>query len=365
MLKIERVIVRTIAKPFDKPLHNALYAMYNAHHIFVELVADGVSGIGEVVCFEENQANSFHAYVEGLAGHLIGQDASLIRKHWKNFYTTMGGIGHIGLSMQALGAVDMALWDLNAKAAGLPVWRMLGAVRTEVPVYVTGGWLGTDEELVQEALSYREAGYKRFKMKLGKKDWRQDISRVRKVQEACGPDFEVMVDVNQGWDRKKSLRMAPLIAELGVTHFEEPIAAEDYEGQRYLREHTTLDVVAGEKLCGIHETSELLMRQCVDKMNPDLARCGGVTGYMEVLSVADVCRIPVSSHAYSSFSAACIAAAPTGDMLEIIPTWDRNLFEEEFPVEDGVHRLTEKPGFGCALSERALGEWCTRKTERK
>ncbi len=362
MLKINKITVYTIEKPFEKPLQNAVYKLYGARHIFVELEAEGIKGIGEVICFEEDQAKAFCAYIESMKDRILGQDARYSKKIWKNLYISMSGIGHSGLSMQALGAVDMALWDLNARALNTPVWRLLGGQREELPVYVTGGWLGTDEELVNEALGYQKAGYTRFKMKLGKRDWREDIARIKLVLEACGEAFEVMVDINQGWDVKTCLRAAPYLEELGVTHLEEPVYAMNYEEQRFIKERVRMDVVAGEKLYGLNETSELLMRKCVDKMNPDLVRCGGITGYMEVLAVADVCHIPVSSHAYPYFSVPCIAAAFAGEMAEIIPTWDQGVFAEDFAVINGLHKLNQSPGFGCELSEKALHEWCVSKS---
>lgn len=362
MLRIDKITVSTIAKPFAKPLQNAVYKLYGAQHVFVELEADGIVGMGEAVCFEADQAKAFHAYIDSMKDRLLGQDTRYIKKIWWDLYTSMSGVGHSGLSMQALGAVDLALWDLNARALNTPVWRMLGGVKTEFPVYVTGGWLGTEEELVEEALGYKKEGYTRFKMKLGKRDWREDLARIRKVQEACGADFEVMVDINQGWDVKKCLRMAPYLEELGITHLEEPVYAMNYDEQKFIRDHVHMDVVAGEKLYGLNETSELLLRKCVDKMNPDLVRCGGVTGFMEIAAVANACHIPISSHAYPDFSAPCIAATPTGEMAEIIPIWDKGLFARDFSVVNGIHKLSEEPGFGCELSEKSRKEWCTSKT---
>ncbi|NLZ77688.1 MAG: mandelate racemase/muconate lactonizing enzyme family protein [Spirochaetales bacterium] len=343
-------------------MQNAVFKMYGAHHIFIEIESDGVSGIGEVVCFDDKQSKAYHAYLNSMAANLIGRNAELIGKIWKDLFTQMSGIGHSGLTMQALGAVDMALWDLNARSMGVPVWRLLGASKTELEVYASGGWLASDEELVEEALSYKAMGYRRFKMKLGKKDWREDITRIKKVKEACGDDFEIMADINQGWDVKKCLRMAPLLQELGITHFEEPVYAMNYDEQKFIKERVNLDVVAGEKLYGIKETSELLLGKCVDKMNPDIGRCGGVTGFMKVAHVAEICNIPVTSHAYAYFSIPCLAAIPNGELVELIPIWEEGLFDEDLKTENGIFRMNDKPGFGCWLSEKAMTDWCTEKT---
>ncbi len=362
MLKIDRVTVYMIVKPLAHPLRNASFQMDSIIHNCVEIEADGLKGIGEVVCFDARQSEAYHAYLGSSAKLLLGEDAEMLRRLWKLMFKKMSGVGQSGFAMQALGAVDEALWDLNARALGVPVWRMLGAARDRIEVYASGGWIGTDDELVEEALSSRAHGYRRYKMKLGCADWRDDIRRVRKVQEACGPEMEIMVDVNQGWDVKKCVRIAPALEEMGITHFEEPVKAHDYDGQRFVRDHVGMNVVAGEKLYGLAETSELLLRKCVDKMNPDIGRCGGVSGFMEVAAVADICNIPVSSHAYSAHSIPCLAAAPTGDLAERIPIWEDGLYDGEPVIENGWHRLTDRPGFGVTLSARAAEEWCTAKT---
>ena len=356
MLQISRIRVRTVRIPFKKPLVNAVFSMTGAQHVFCELeTADGLTGLGEAMCFEPEHAAALHRLVEAHASKLLGQDASLIRKQRGRILTTMGGIGFSGMPMMALGAVDCALWDLFAKSLGVPVYKLLGAEKTEVPVYVTGGWLCPEEELVEEALSYYRQGFRRFKMKLGMKDWREDIERVKAVQEAC-PDLEVMVDINQGWDVKKAMFMAPKLLELGITHLEEPVPAYHFAEQKLLRKSLGMDVVAGEKLYGTSETTQLLMQGCVDRMNPDLARCGGVTGLMEVCRVASACHVPVSSHGYSDQSAHVIAAEPAGTAVEVLPVWEHGLFREDFRVEGNMHRFSDKPGFGTELSDASLHE---------
>ncbi len=357
-MKIDSITVYHISKPLDEPLRNSVYTLYSAEHVFCKIEAEGLSGIGEALCFHKGQADSIHTCINGAKDMLLGKDARLIQLHWKNIYSVMGGVGHTGLQVMALGAIEVALWDLVAKSIGSPVWKMLGAWRTEIPLYASGGWLVPVEKLVAEALAYKAQGYDKYKMKLGCADWREDVARVKAVAEACGPGFEVMVDINQGWDVKRCLQAAQPLMELGVTYFEEPVHAIDFESSKFVRDRVELQVVAGESLFTFREHAQLMLGGCVDYLNPDLGRCGGVGGFMQVAAIAGACNIPVSSHVYPSFSVHLMAAAPTGTHAEVIPAWWEGLFEEDFKAENGVHKLSGEPGFGVALSEAGIGEYC-------
>ncbi len=357
-MKIEKITVYQISKPLDEPLQNSLYTLYSAEHVFCKIEAEGLSGIGEALCFHKDQAAAIHTYIDSMKELLLGKDAELTQRHWKNLYTIMGGVGHTGLPIMALAAVDTALWDLLAKSLNTPVWKMLGAWRTEIPLYASGGWLIPVEKLVQEALGYKEQGYNKYKMKLGCKDWHEDMARVKAVIDACGPDFEVMVDVNQGWDVKRCLRAAKVLEEMGVTYLEEPVHAIDFESSKFVRDHVNIDVVAGESLFSFREHAQLMLGGCVDYLNPDLGRCGGVQGFMNVAAIAQACNIPISSHVYTSQSVHLMAAAPTGTHAEVIPGWWSGIFDVDFKAENSVHKLTDRSGFGTELSEKALKDYC-------
>ena len=170
------------------------------------------------------------------------------------------------------------------------------------------------------------------------------------VQDACGKDFEVMVDVNQGWDVKKSIRVAPILLDMGVTYFEEPVHAQDYAGQAEIRSHVDVDVVAGESLFTTLDFVKLLKGNCVDMINPDLGRCGGVTEFIQVAALAKAFNKPLTAHVYTDVSAHLIAAAPTGTMLEVVPEWWSGIYDNGVEIVNGMTSPREDPGFGITIN---------------
>jgi L-alanine-DL-glutamate epimerase-like enolase superfamily enzyme len=270
----------------------------------------------------------------------------LIRLHWNNAQTSTSGIDWTGAPVVAWAAFDVALWDLMGKQTGLPLYKLLGGFRREVPVYASGGWLIPIEELVEEALKYKAQGFRRYKMKVGCRDYREDLIRIEKVRSALGDEVEVMVDANQGWTVKKSISIAPLLLDSGVTYLEEPVAARDFRGHSEIRERTAIHVVAGESLYTLTEFFELMRNRCVDMINPDLQCCGGVSEFMQVCALANAFRIPVTSHLFTEASAHLMAAAPTAMHAEYIPDWWRGIFSREPDIVDGKIRLNNEPGLG-------------------
>lgn len=343
---IESIRIYHVSKPLKQKLINSLFCIERMEHILLEIDAGGFTGIGFVYSINADQAKAIKAMMEGFAHEMKGKDTGLIRLHWNNAQTMINGIGQTGMPIVAWAAFDIALWDLMAKQAGLPLYRLLGAFRNEVPVYASGGWLIPLDELVQEALSYKAQGFRHYKMKVGCADYREDLKRIEKVRAALGDEVEVMVDANQGWTVKKCIAIAPLLLDLGVTYLEEPVHAQDYCGQAEIRENTAINVVAGESLFTITEMFELMRNKCVDILNPDLQRCGGISEYMQVCALANAYRIPVTSHVFTEVSVHLMAAAPTAIHAEYIPDWWRGVFTKEPVIVDGMLQLSDEPGIG-------------------
>lgn len=345
-MRIESIRTYHVSKPLKQKLVNSLFSIERMEHILLEMDAGGHTGTGFVYSINFHQAKAIKAMMDGFARAIVGEDTDLIRLHWNNAQTTINGIGQTGMPVIAWAAFDTALWDLMARQAGLPVYKLLGAFRKEVPVYASGGWLVPLEELVREALDYKAQGFRRYKMKVGCADYREDLRRIEKVRAALGDGVEVMVDANQGWTVKKSIAIAPRLLELGVTYLEEPVHAQDYSGQAEIRKNTAINVVAGESLFTLTEMFELMRNRSVDILNPDLQRCGGVSEFMQVCALANACRIPVTSHVFTEASAHLMAAAPTAMHAEYIPDWWRGIFTREPHIVDGMLRLGDEPGFG-------------------
>lgn len=353
-MRIDSIRTYHVSKPLKQKLANSLFSIECMEHILLEMDAGGHTGIGFVYTIDVGQAKALKALVDDFARAMVGGDSDLIRLHWNRAQTKINAIGQTGLPIVAWAAFDIALWDLMAKQAGLPLCKLLGAFRNEVPVYASGGWLIPLDELVQEALDYKAQGFRQYKMKVGCADFREDLKRIEKIKAALGEGVELMIDANQGWTVKKSIRIAPRLLDMGVTYLEEPVHAQDYIGQAEVRKNTALRIAAGESLFTLAEISELLRNRCVDIVNPDLQRCGGISEFMQVCALANAYRIPVTSHLFTEASAHLLAAAPTGVHVEYVPDWWKGIFSREPDIADGVLRLGEQPGLGLEFNHDFL-----------
>ena len=349
-MKISAVKSYHVAKPLTKRLPNAVYALEQIEHIFVEVFAGEYTGLGMIYCFNSSQAAAARTLIEGYAKLLIGKDVDLIRAHWNAAQTAMGACGQTGLPVSAWAALDMALWDLLGKKANLPVYKMLGAQTDEIAVYASGGWLYPIEELVEEALAFKALGYRHYKMKVGCPDYHDDIKRIEAVRGALGDGVELMLDVNQGWDVKKAVMLSGLLQDMGITYLEEPVHAQDYKGNAEVVRRTGICIVSGESLFTGKDFFELMRNNAADIINPDVMRCGGITEFMQVCALAGAFKIPVTSHTFLEVSAHCVAAAPTGYIAEYIPDWWSGAFLKEPHVVNGRYKLGDEPGLGIALN---------------
>ena len=353
-MRITTIRTYHVSKELRKPLKNSSYSMKYMEHILVEVDAGGYTGIGFVYSTDNIQAKALKVLVDGFAQELTGKDTELIRQHWNNAQMRINGIGQTGMPVIAWAAFDMALWDLLAKQSGLPLYKLLGAQSNEVTVYASGGWLIPLEELVCEAQEYKDAGYRQYKMKVGCPDAVEDLRRIEKVKAVFGDSAEVMIDANQGWNVKKCVALEKELIALGVRYLEEPLHAQDYCGHATLKKMTGLSICAGESLFTLTELFELMRNDCVDIINPDLQRCGGVSEFMQVCALANAFKIPVTSHAFTEASVHLIAAAPTGVCVEYIPDWWRGIFTTEPTVVNGILKLSNKPGFGVEFDHKFI-----------
>lgn len=345
-MKIEGFKTYHVSKPLSVKLPNSSYVIENMEHILLEVEAGGYLGIGFVYNQYPAHAEAMRIMMEDYGKGLIGKDATMIRQHLNRANLINSPTGPAGLPTCAYAAWDEALWDILSQKAGLPLYKMLGAGRNEVPVYASGGWLVPLEDLVAEAVGYKNEGYTIYKMKLGCKDFHEDLRRIRAVREACGDGLEIYVDVNMGWDAKKTILIAPMLKELGVRYLEEPVPAQNIPAHQEVRSRTDLYLAAGESLSFITEQYELIRNRCVDMLNPDLMKCGGVTNYVQVCSLAGAFNIPVTAHLNTEYACHVIAAAPTGLNCEFVPDWWNHIFDRRPNIKNGMILLDDTPGVG-------------------
>src|SRR6266404_4938614 len=248
-MKIGRVAVHPLRLPLPRPLKTSIHDIRAVDTVLVELQGDGGAvGSGYCFVFGERRARALQALVEDLAPLYEGQDATATRATFDRAWRSINFLGHAGLAVMALAALDTACWDLAAQAAGLPLWRFLGAERHRVPAYASSGlWLHRSiDELVAEAQRFIAQGHRAMKMRLGKTRAGEDLERARALRAALGPDVKLLADVNQGWDEATAIRTGRALEEVGLFWLEEPLPYEDLEGAARVAAALDTPIASGE-----------------------------------------------------------------------------------------------------------------------
>jgi L-talarate/galactarate dehydratase len=302
-----------------------------------------------------------YAHAKEIAPNLIGEDPNDIAKIFTKLLWAGASMGRSGLTTQAIAPFDIALWDLKAKRAGLPLAKLLGAHRDSVQCYNTsGGFLHTplDQVLANVAIS-RESGIGGIKIKVGQPDIAADLQRVKAVRELLGPDFPLMVDANQQWDRTTAQRVGRRLEEFNLTWIEEPLDAYDFEGHAALAASLDTPIATGEMLTSFGEHAQLITSNASDFVQPDAPRVGGITPFLQIMALADFKGRKLAPHFAMEIHLHLAAAFSQEPWLEHFE-WLGPLFNEQMALRDGRMWLSDRPGLGFSLSEQALA-W-TRET---
>ena len=285
---------------------------------------------------------------------MIGEDPSDIGKLWVKLCWAGASVGRSGLATQAIAAFDVALWDLKAKRAGLPLAKLLGSYRDSVRTYNTsGGFLHTPiEQVLENAAASLEAGIGGIKLKVGQPDWRTDVARVTKVREFLDDDVPLMVDANQQWDRATALRMGRIFEQFGLVWIEEPLDAYDAEGHANLARSLDTPIATGEMLASVAEHVRLIDAGAADIIQPDAPRIGGITQFLKLATIAESKQLDIAPHFAMEIHCHLAAAYPIEPWVEHFD-WLDPLFNEHLETRDGRMWVSDRPGLGFTLSEQA------------
>ncbi|GGH07228.1 mandelate racemase [Alsobacter metallidurans] len=282
---------------------------------------------------------------------LIGEDERDHRRLWMKLarHPALQWVGRAGITQLALAAVDVALWDLNSKRAGVPLWKYLGGATSErVEAYNTDiGWLSfTGEQLVENSRrAVEEEGFTRIKLKVGHDDPSVDVERLAAVRRAIGPKIRIAIDGNGKWDLPTCMRFCNAARDLDLFWFEEPLWYDDVASHAALARSTAIPVALGEQLYTLDAFKAFIAAGAVTYVQPDVTRLGGVTEYLQVADLALAHRLPIAPHAgeMSQVHVHLSYFHPASSILEYIP-WIKDHFAEPISVRDGVYARPEQPG---------------------
>lgn len=321
--------------------------------LFAEITsAQGLEGVG--FSYSKRAGGpAQYAHAKEVAGLLVGEDPADIPRLYERLLWAGASVGRSGLATQALAALDIALWDLKAKRADLPLAKLIGAHRDSVRTYNTsGGFLSAPlEEVRENAARSLEAGIGGIKIKVGHPDAAVDRARVEAVRETIGEDTPLMVDANQQWDRPAALRMGRWLEQFDLVWIEEPLDAYDVEGHRQLADALDTPIATGEMLASVAEHVRLIDARACDIIQPDAPRVGGITQFLKLATLADHAGLQLAPHFAMEIHLHLAAAYPREPWVEHFD-WLDPLFEERLETREGRMLVPDRPGLGITLSER-------------
>lgn len=322
--------------------------------LFAEIeTRDGHRGLGLSYAKRAGGPGQF-AHAKEIAPALIGEDPSDIARLWTKLCWAGASVGRSGMAVQAIGAFDVALYDLKARRAGLSLSKLLGSQRDSVQCYNTsGGFLHTPlEQLLENAAASRERGIGGIKLKVGQPDRALDIRRVEAVRRHLGDDMPLMVDANQQWDRPTAQRMCRIFEQFNLVWIEEPLDAYDFEGHAALAAQFDTAIATGEMLTSTAEHGELIRHRAADYLMPDAPRVGGITPFLKIAGLAEHAGLSLGPHFAMELHVHLGAVYPTEPWVEHFD-WLEPLFNERLEIRNGRMLVPTRPGLGLSLSEQA------------
>ena len=371
--KIEWIKLSLVFLPLATPISDAKVLtgrqkpMTEIAFLFAEIeTKEGHSGIGFSYSKRAGGRGQY-AHAKELAGNLIGEDPNDIARLWDKLCWAGASVGRSGLATQAIAAFDIALWDLKAKRAKLPLAKLLGAHRDSVPCYNTsGGFLSTPiDEVLTNVEALLERGIGGIKIKVGQPDPMIDLARVQAVHKLIDDQtagrVSLMIDANQQWDRVTAQRFGKLVEPLNLTWIEEPLDAYDAEGHAALAAMLDTPIASGEMLTSVAEHGELIRHRAVDFIQPDAPRVGGITQMLKIMALADQARLRMAPHFAMEIHLHLSAAYPHEPWVEHFE-WLEPMFNERLTIKDGRMVVPNRPGLGFSLSEQAA-RWTAESAE--
>ncbi len=354
-LTYDRLVIRPVLVPLNRPVVSRVGLFEEWPLILIDLhTKEGVVGRSYLEPYIAKSCRYLVPMLEDLFELFKGKSVAPA-SDYKTGINSLHLVGREGLSMIAVAGFDMAAWDALAKAAGLPLCKLLGGELGPVPAYNSNGlWLTPLKTLAKETRELvKEGDFSALKLRLGRETLADDIEAIRLVRKAAGRDVKLMCDFNQAQSLGDALDRCHGLDDQGLTWFEEPIVYDDLDGYRKLATDLKTPLQIGENFFGPRSMYRALQKNACDYVMPDLMRIGGVTGWMRASAIADAAGIQMSTHLYPEVSAHLMRATPTAHWLEW-QDWADPILKEPFEIKDGYIHPPDRSGNGIAWNEQAI-----------
>jgi D-arabinonate dehydratase len=365
-MKITEVEAIAISIPLPAPVADAVRLITHRDHLIIRIrTEDGLEGIGFTLGYDGSRA--MVSLVDAIYRPiLIGQDALASEHLWAEMYRQSIQAGRRGAALRAISAIDIALWDLKGKAAGMSVMQLLGIHSTRLRCYATGGYYRqgqTTDELIREMAGYLEHGFTAIKLKVGKLTGREDAARMQAVRRAIGDDVEILLDANGGWsDAPAAIAAMRRLEEYRPYWIEEPVRADNITAMARIAEALEIPVATGELEATRWGFADLVQRRAADILQPDATVVGGVSEWLKVAHMAAAFDIPIAPHYHWDIHTQLVASIPNGLFIEYfvrgsgVKMFD-DLLEEPMEALNGYISPRTEPGFGVKFREDRIAEY--------
>lgn len=366
-MKITKVITQWVRIPLERPVGWSIKTLTYREHLLVRVQSDqDIEGVG--FCLQDISGRAAKAAMDDLlVPMLLGEDPRDITKLWERMYWQTVRAGRRGNLLHALSAIDIALWDHQAKLARMPLYKLLGAYREEVPCYASGGYyyegLEMFTKLEEEVRGYMDQGFRAVKIKVGRLDAIQETQRVKLVREVIGPDVKLMIDANQSFlDVNECLDLCRRVEPYNIMFFEEPLPIDMTDAYARLKKQTAIPLATGEVGSTRWEFQEFIRQGSLDYVQPDATQCGGVSEWRKIATLAGAQGVSVAPHYHWDIHVHLGCATREVVILEkFVGTGVKN-FDL---IMKNPHQITtrgtlvppEKPGLGIEWDEQAIKKY--------
>jgi len=309
--------------------------------------ADGAEGVGYTYTVGAGGSAVKALLVDGLHPVVVGAEADEIEALWQRMWWRLHFGGRGGSVSLAVSAVDIALWDLKAKRARLPLWRLLGGFDAAVPCYAGGIDLDFSlDALLRQTDDNLAKGFRAIKMKVGRAHLSEDVERVRAMRTHLGVDFPLMADANMRWSVDEAIRAARELRDQNLIWLEEPTIPDDIAGHVRIVRDGGVPIATGENLHTLHEFTQMITAGGVTFPEPDVTNCGGVTVFMKIAHLAEAYNLPLTSHGVHDLTVHLLAAVPNRSYLEVHGFGIDRFITEPLVIRNGNAIAPDRPGHG-------------------
>ncbi|MFL5372055.1 MAG: enolase C-terminal domain-like protein [Myxococcales bacterium] len=357
-LTIRGLETRAIRVPMRRPLVTSRGAITQAPIVLIDLeTEEGVPGRAYLFAYSDLGARAVRGLLAGILDMVRGDIAApvTIAKKLSARFTLMG---REGLPTIAMSGFDLALWDALGRAAGLPLVRLLGGEPRPIPAYNSNA-LGLDapEKVADEAVELLAEGFRAVKLRLGRNTAAEDLRAVREVRAKIPATALLMTDFNQALSVAEAISLGCALDGEGVYWIEEPVRHDDYEGTARIARQVVTPIQIGENFLGTRPMAAAIAAGAADFVMPDVARIGGVTGWLRAAALAEAAGIEMSSHLHPEVSAQLLAVTPTAHYVEYVD-WAAPILERPLQISDDGQALPgDSPGLGLDWNEDVVARF--------